>query len=671
MLRRVLLENFVGFKDKQTIEFKENESPTIFVGENGSGKTSLLEGIRRCLKSSRSTTRSSVYDEQYPSYFVCKFDTSKCSEEVLKAISKECMYTGIVTNNEEYFKFVSTPSKLFIDKYPKVNEKNVSGEFQSTDTENAKTIYDELNRNELNCTRIFDRTFTDDDRLKDDSKVEQLLKLLEDYVVMTFPLRSIGPLQWSKSERIAEQKRQENYSEASRRAEIISYFLENTDEFNLEKEKQYFSGLTGRTDIQFELSTPSDGETRNIVVKSKENKLPGDEFALLKTPEGMLEAKHMSILISSKTFQTLILEEPDRGMHPQMTERMLAIIQSESENKKVVFTTHNPCFVSPTTISSLVIFKRIRPTNVNITNKYRTKVVSDLESIFRADKHKPKQNLSFEPGMKTLRLLTRDHFTHFIFAKRILFCEGDSDFLFLTALKEKIMKQSDGTKKVLQLIQERSLADDLLLLQNMLVSIQIINMGGWRNACRLHSICKELELHECYFVCDKDAMIQDDAEHKITQSNKWLEETAYLDILEKYNHRTISWDDARKRLQTKCKCFAWRDGTIEDMVLSLLRSETQRSCTSGTTEVKWTEKTQVIDELEQQFVTLPPLHRWKDRRPNIRTSRNEDKTDKLFLNKEVKQENITNSVELFLNACEKESDDLVQFVQFLMQIERT
>ena len=670
MLRGVFLKNFVQFRDKQIIEFKENENPTMFVGENGSGKTSLLEGIRRCLTSSRSTTRSSVYDERIPSYFVCKFDISKCSEEVLKGVEHDYMFTGIITNNGHYFKFVSTPSKLFVDKYQKVRGKSVSSEFQSTDTDSAKTIIDQLNRNELDVASIVD-CFTDiektDSQTLNNSKVEQSLQLLEKYVVMTFSLQSIGQLQWSKSERIAGQNRQELYSEASRRAEIISYFLENQGEFDLKKEKRYFSGLTGRTDIRFELSS---GGPRNIVVKSDETILTGDEFALLKTPEGVLEAKHMSILISSKTFQTLILEEPDRGMHPQMIERMLAIIQSESENKKLVFTTHNPCFVTPTTISSLVIFRRIRPTNINASYKDKTKVISDLESIFKADTHKPKQNLSFEPGMKTLRLLTRDHFTHFIFAKRILFCEGVSDILFLTALKERIMKQSSGIKKVLQLMQEHSLADDLLLLHNILVSIQIINMGGWRNACRLHSICKELELPECYFVCDKDAIIQDDAEHKITQVNKWLKTTAYLDILDMYNHCKISWDDARKRLQTECKCFTWRDGTIEDMVMSLLRSETRRTCASGTTKVKWTEKTQVIDELEQQFVTLPPLHRWKDRRPNIRTSRNEETTDKLFLNKEVKQENITKSVEIFLNACEKKSDDLVQFVQFLLLIER-
>ena len=93
-----------------------------------------------------------------------------------------------------------------------------------------------------------------------------------------------------------------------------SSFLENPDEFDLEKEKQYFSALTGRSDIQFELSFRSDGGTRNIVVQSNATKLTGAEFALLKTPEGVLEAKHISILISSKTFLTLMLQEPSSNI---------------------------------------------------------------------------------------------------------------------------------------------------------------------------------------------------------------------------------------------------------------------------------------------------------------------------------------------------------------------
>lgn len=666
MLRGVFLQNFVGFQKKQTITFKQTDSPKIFLGENGSGKSALLEGIRRCLISSRSTTRSSVYNEQESSYFVCKYDTSTCSELELKHDKDKpentFLFTGIIAEPDQtYYKFVSTPAELLIDRHKAHNTIHLKG--------SDKDLFDELNdKNSLNLERFCNNVQTFLETKTGAScvnYVEERLQLLDKYVVMTLPLRSIGPLQWSKSERIAEEKRKENYSEASQRAEIISYFLENQNEFDLEKEKWYFSGLTERVDIQFELSAPKSEQVKSIIVKSTENKLPGDEFALLKMPEGILEAKYFSILMSSNHFLTLILEEPDRGMHPQMIEKMLAIIQSENRNKMVVLTTHNACFVSPLTISRLVVFKRLSSRTGNITNKGRTEIIPDLSLIFKEDKDTPQQNLSSQPGMKTLRLLTRDHFNDLIFAKRILFCEGESDFLFLTAVKEHIMKRSSGSYRVLKLINEEGAAGDITIeaLQKIQVSTQIICMNGWKNAAKMHRVCgrQGLKVDDHYFVCDKDAMIDKDG--KMISKNRWLDN--YENIVEEFNSSRKDWKEARQELRNECKCFVWRDGTIEDMVMSLLRTETSRSETSseGEVEVGWKEKKQVIDELKNEFVTLP-LNRWQEKRMK------ENEAEKLFLSQEVTQDNISKSVEILLNACEQESDDLVQFVEFLLQMNR-
>ena len=330
MLRRVFLENFVEFKDKQTINFEENGSPNIFIGENGSGKSSLLEGIRRCLPSATSTTRSSVYDDQKPSYYVCKYDTSKCCEKKLSDIAPASIFTGILTTaDKEYFKFVSTPTELLIDKYSSTGARS---SFQTMNTDHAMQMNTDLQTNILNPNKITSSS-TDPTNT---SCVEERLKMLEKYIVLTFPLRSIGPLQWSKSIRIADDRRDENYLEASQRSEVIMYFLEHPSEFDLDKDNEYFTALTGRNDITFKLSPNSNGEQSILVESTSNTKLPGGKFALLKMPEGILEAKYFSILMSSKQFQTVIVEEPERGMHPQMIERMLAIIQKESTTKMIV-----------------------------------------------------------------------------------------------------------------------------------------------------------------------------------------------------------------------------------------------------------------------------------------------------------------------------------------------
>jgi len=45
-LKRLVLEGYKGFKNRQEIVFPEDRKPLVFVGMNGAGKTALLEAIR-------------------------------------------------------------------------------------------------------------------------------------------------------------------------------------------------------------------------------------------------------------------------------------------------------------------------------------------------------------------------------------------------------------------------------------------------------------------------------------------------------------------------------------------------------------------------------------------------------------------------------------------------
>lgn len=654
MLRSIILENFVGFKTKQCIKFPENESPSIFVGENGSGKSSLLEGIRRCLPSARSTTRSSSYDGNFSSYFVCQYDTSKCTEPDLSK-KDTLMFTGILTMPDQtYYKFISTESELIIDKH----KADSVFQLQSVDQSDAKNVFikfKQLSSDRKENDHSTPETFIATNRCfsqiiaSEESTLEQRLKLLENYVVMTFPLRSIGPLQWSKSDKIAADQRGNNYSQASQRAEIITYFLKNEKyEFDIDKEKAYFRGLTGH-DIEFELAE----DKKHITVKSTETNLPGDEYALLKTPEGILEAKHFSVLMSSKQFLTLILEEPDRGMHPQMINRMLSIIGKEKKNKKIVLTTHNPCFIRSTEISRLTVFKRIKTGD---NGKDQTETLSGLKICMIA---KP------QSGMKRLRILTQDHLSDLIFAKRVLFCEGDSEFLFLTALKEHIMTPSKGILKVLKLIHEgatdKQLDAHTEKLQNSILSLQISTMKGWHNASLMQQVSNVLKLDHA-FLFDKDVIIDKDGK---LRSHAWM--TGYESIQKRFTEamEDKSWGEVRRDLRGM-KIFVWRDGTIENMLISLLRNETKHrplKSRRDDSEISWNEKSALIQQLEKQNVCLP-IGKWKEKRPEYKEF-SDTAAAKLFIDSRVKQENITECVEIFLKACDDQYDDLVQFVDFL------
>ena len=655
MLRNVYIDNFFKFSTTQTVTFTENESPYILVGENGSGKTTIVEGIRTCLKSTGRTITSAVLDKKKLALFICKYDTRKCPD-----LKSPWMFTGIMMDPEgdipAYYKFVSKKYEFLIDRYQsQTDSKNQATCYQRQINKDADYFFKVLEKDIQTFITVVLGFQHGYESVAEDTKseVEKRLQILDKYVVFTFPSRSIGPLQWSKSTKL-ESERRDNYVEAADRAEIVKYFLNHAEEFDLTAEEEIFKELTERNDIKFQLSTD---EKVIVFSTNEENPLPGDDFALLKLPEGILEAKHFSILMSSKYFRTICLEEPARGMHPQIVGRMLALIQRESDQKIVLLSTHNTCFVNAMTIPRLVIFKQKKPSG---QEGIASEIISG-DVIAKLETPKlPTKNHHGGPSMKTLRMLTRDHLADLIFAKRVLFCEGDSDLLFLTALKEKIIKGSPGIKHVLQLITNYDILESL---QRACAPLQIIPLYDWSYAELMNIVCEKLMIEDHFFVCDKYAIMED--EDKGLKVNEWMGKS-YVELQKSYKaEKEESWIEVRDILKKDFKCFAWRDGTIEDMVISLLRSGTAVSASEDETydqRVSWLEKSAAIRALRHENVELP-LSGWK-----TPSRQKEDKDKKLFLSARVTQENILKSTEVILEACDKKSDDLVQFILFLLNM---
>ena len=383
------------------------------------------------------------------------------------------------------------------------------------------------------------------------SKVETILALLDKYIVLTFPLRSIGPLQWSKSENIKSYKMEANYKTASNRDEIITYFLDNPHEFNHELHDSIFQNLTGNSKLTFKFresySEILDSIDRCIHVTSTNVRLPGGQYALLKTPEGILEAKYFSIIMSNITFKTIILEEPDHGMHPQMVERMLALIQRDNE-KCVILSTHNTGFVNFMTIPQLII---CRKTYVDPDKAVSSVIISGkvMGTVRLPNKSKPKWSVEGtdikKPSTKTLRALMRGQFATLIFARRVLFCKGDSDFLFLTALVENIKRWSSGAANVLRLANLEA-EKNKELLQDICASLHIVNMDGWLNSGLFWQVCHLLKLDENYFVCDLDAIVND--QRKELKYDEWMENTSgdkYKRLRQDYSSKLIDLNKVR------------------------------------------------------------------------------------------------------------------------------
>jgi hypothetical protein len=201
-------------------------------------------------------------------------------------------------------------------------------------------------------------------------------------------------------------------------------------------------------------------------------------FALIKTPEGILGAKEFSILISSKQYKTFLLEEPDRGMHPQFVERMLQIMKKVKNNKRIILTTHQKGLITPWTILDTFIFRRSEEGNRIISGK---SILSEGEVV----------------SMKDIRLFTSQHISDIFFARKVLFYEGDSEELFLGELKSQIV---NGECLITSRVFTGDASDKL---KNSLLEYTFIKMNGEGQSVFYHKVCDKLKLNHL-FLLDRD-----------------------------------------------------------------------------------------------------------------------------------------------------------------------
>ncbi|XP_062621600.1 uncharacterized protein LOC134283158 [Saccostrea cucullata] len=75
MLKAMVYENFVHFKDRFSLDFsKTKDKPYFFIGASSTGKTAVLELIRRCMKSKLNTSLTNRFDVTKTAYAFCQFE---------------------------------------------------------------------------------------------------------------------------------------------------------------------------------------------------------------------------------------------------------------------------------------------------------------------------------------------------------------------------------------------------------------------------------------------------------------------------------------------------------------------------------------------------------------------------------------------------------------------
>ncbi|CAC5363044.1 unnamed protein product [Mytilus coruscus] len=529
MIRSIAFHNFVHFNQEQRLVFEEGTN--FIIGSNSTGKTAVLELIRRCYSNNINTSTSSVLNKNELAYAVCHFTIPErypplninCMQQPKEIIA--CVFVTNSRNDQAnefvYYKVISATSnghsyQTFVQKF--------LGHYGCRTKKLKNNGCTEVTLEKAVIEKVTDSGSTKDEKVEDscskkdeirnffnmipkefESTSKEALKImntlydwLERGYVGILPMRSIGPLQWTKSRYNKQKHRKRNYKKACKRAEILLHLLD--DEMVDEKQEINFSEHIVYP-YQFKKIK------RNISVSNSDRQdLPPNP--LLKTPEGILEAKQLTLILSHKEFSTITFEEPDRGMHPHMIKKMRDLILRGIKRKTVLIITHNPSLIDKWAMSrTFVSSKSIL--NETICHSI-CKVPKGYVKLSESDRSEEMKNL--------------------LFSSRILFVEGKTDKIVVEAIFRLLIHDDkiSGDKRI------------SMKQKHFLLATDIRELSGSGNGPKKKEFCKKMK-KEIYILFDSDVKggtclaNEDEDESKGEYTFYWKNgdlEQRFIDILD-------------------------------------------------------------------------------------------------------------------------------------------
>ncbi|KAK3101778.1 hypothetical protein FSP39_006282 [Pinctada imbricata] len=585
MLRLIAFENLINFKERQRLEFQDGVN--FLVGANSTGKSSILELIRRCHSVKLNDSITNLLDDGKPGYVISRYEGLSdifeedgkgkmdmrtaliCSfqerKEGIMSIYKCSCFKGIANRGlyiaaSQYEKKVLENEKErmtrrfslqlvtedwiedFIDDYlPKTTyEKQKSDRNNHGERENENKV-NEGQENDLKLESFFNESetqaddkshfdendtqenVTQQDTIKtdrttpnkgteyaflakvkailgqsepiekmDEETSEIILEKLQSSFAHVFPVRSIGPLQWINGNNVVEQDTTKTYKTSHKRAKILMELLPPEERMgpqtetgcqsiehrniHIEKEQSFFKRVTYPLEYKFRKDTKEE----KILVDHEND--PGSsqrKFELLKAPEGIIEAKQVTLIFSHKKFKTICYEDIERGMHNQMIENLNNFVLKEIKEKTVIIVTHNPSLINRWALGRIHVCTR--------TELSKGKFVNIVRKI--PDKYAIKYGVQHE--MKKV-----------LFSARVLLVEGPSDLNVLRALFDYILSKKEklnllvgrlknDSKSENSSFSDEEFSDHIL---RVLCSVQCVSVTGVGNFGNAKKFCKDVNI---------------------------------------------------------------------------------------------------------------------------------------------------------------------------------
>lgn len=198
-----------------------------------------------------------------------------------------------------------------------------------------------------------------------------------------------------------------------------------------------FASRYKQKDVELEFSINSATISMYVYDKDSANGRRGYPFKLSQRSTGLKWYLNFYIALKGEDLKpgdVILVDEPGMYLHPKAQQEMRDILNDESENNQIIYTTHSPYLIDSDNISQLRLVEKHSTTDANKYNEI-SKIKEKIHDSKSADTLKPIVDaIGYSLGSE---LNLQEH--------KVLICEGVSDYYYVKAL-ELLMDQSLGCK---------------------------------------------------------------------------------------------------------------------------------------------------------------------------------------------------------------------------------
>lgn len=388
-----------GYKNLNKLElsFDDNSTVNALIGNNGSGKSNVIEALTRVF--------TSVYNDSAVD-FVYEIHYTIADNDVVLSNKGKTVFLENSKPVKKSEKEALLPRSIFLYYCGETDRlKQLAFDCQDKKFERALKTDGEIVSKYLSCVGL--KEFTAAllaNAIYGNSTYDKVCELIGIYNIggpVTFNLKRPS---WSKSAPITE----ESFWNARGTVAMLLHAIKDAGELQITNKNTAKITVKSIADLKLDAENPFDLFIRfELLIQA--DILDSIDFVIVKdgieiTPSDLSEgekqlAQFLSLLEATKEYRALfLLDEFDSFLHPNWQRRFAEIIDGISITGQVIFTTHSPLTLGKVRKENIRILKdgKVYAPSVDTYNRDITEVLDEIMEV-------PKRPIEIEETIKDFR----------------------------------------------------------------------------------------------------------------------------------------------------------------------------------------------------------------------------------------------------------------------------